>query len=167
MHLRSIGLRRVALVSAAALALAAASAAPVAADQSNHTEYLPVWVTSDGMSAGYPSPRAGHVVNIHTSGPTVFALERYQLNGAAPDTTFSVVLQFNAGSCSGDYAFLFANGATLTTDAAGNAHARVRITPQEVADFGLHNTSWGITGTFVDDAGVAAYSTACANVYID
>jgi len=167
MRHRFPGRLRAALVAFAALALLAVSVAPVAADQSNHTERLPIWVTSDGMRAGYPSLRAGQVVNIHASGPTVFALERYQLNGAAPDTAYAVVLQFHAGSCSGDFAFPFANGATLQTDAGGNAHAKVRITPQDVADFGLHDTDWGIVWTFVDGAGVAAYATPCANVHID
>ena len=113
MHHRPLSLRRAIVVVVATLALAAVSAVPVAADQGYHTDRLPVWVTADGVSAGYPSLRAGQVVNIHASGPTVFAHERYMLNGAAPDT------------------------------------------------------SWGIVWTFVDDAGVAAYSTACADVHID
>jgi hypothetical protein len=167
MHHHPLSLRRAIVVVVAALALAAVSAVPVAADQGYHTDRLPVWVTADGVSAGYPSLRAGQVVNIHVSGPTVFALERYQLNGAAPDTSFAVVLQFYAGSCGGSYAMPFPNGVTLNTDAAGNAVGRVEITPQQVADFGLHDTSWGIVWTFVDDAGVAAYSTACADVHID
>ena len=167
MHVRFPTGRRAILAGAAALLLVVVGTGPVAADQSNHTERLQIAVTADGLGAGYPSLRTGQIVNIHASGPMVFALERYQLNGAAPDTAYNVVLLFNAGSCSGDFAFPFANGVTLVTDAQGDAHGKILITPQDVADFGLHDTDWGITWTFVDGQGVTAYSTPCTNVHID
>ena len=88
------------------------------------------------------------------------------IGGAKPDTAYAVVLLLFAGSCSGPLAFPFANGAVLTTDAHGNAHGQVKITPDEVASFGLHDTDWGITWTLVA-GGVAAYTTDCSQVHID
>jgi hypothetical protein len=36
--------------------------------------------------------QSGFVVNIHPNGPVIFAHEIYQLNGAAPSTTYQVML---------------------------------------------------------------------------
>jgi hypothetical protein len=155
------------LLSAALAFLLLASASPVLADQSNHTTQLPLWLTPTGEAAGHPTLRAGQVVNIHANGPVVFAIENYLLNGAKPMTSYAVVLGFNVGSCGGAFAFPFPNGATLTTDASGNAHGQARVTPEQVASFGLHDTDWGIVWTFVDGDGVAAYSTTCTDVHID
>jgi hypothetical protein len=158
---------RAALILGALGLLLAATASPAAADQSNHTEHLAVTLTSEGSAMGYPALRAGQVVNIHAQGPVVFAIEDYLLNGARPATTYAVVLEFFAGSCSGAFAFPFANGVVLSTDRNGDAHGQARITPAEVAAFGLHDTDWGIAWTFVDPHGVKAYATACTQVHID
>jgi hypothetical protein len=149
------------------VALLVAGAAPVAADQSNHTEYLVVTRTAAGAAAGHPALRSGHVVNIHAQGPQVFAIEGYELNGARPMTDYAVVLELYAGTCSGGLAFLFPNGAVLSTDAAGNAHGQARIVPEQVAELGLHDTDWGIVWDFVDPDGSTAYQTACTQVHID
>jgi hypothetical protein len=168
MHPARLGRRSHGVLLSAALAvLLLASASPALADQSNHTTRLPLSLTPAGEAAGYPVPRAGQVVNIHANGPVVFAIEDYLLNGAKPTTSYAVVLDFYAGSCAGAFAFPFANGTTLITDANGDAHGQARITPEQVAAFGLHNTDWGIVWTFVDGAEVAAYSTACTDVHID
>jgi hypothetical protein len=160
-------IRRVVAALAAGLLLLSVGVAPVAADQSNHTEHLRVSLTAAGAASGYPELRAGQVVNIHAQGPTVFAIEDYLLNGAMPSTSYDVVLGFYAGSCSGPFAFPFANGVVLATDAHGDAHGQARITPGEVASFGLHDTDWGIVWTFVDPSGVVAYATPCTDVHID
>lgn len=55
---------------------------------------------------------------------------------------------------------------TLSTDSQGDARGQAWITPEMVAEFGLHDTDWGITWTFVE-GGVTAYSTGCADVHID
>jgi hypothetical protein len=165
--MRPIPVRRLAAIVGAGLLALSVGAAPVAADQSNHTEHLAVALTPAGAAAGHPGLRAGQVVNIHAQGPVVFAIEDYLLDGAAPSTSYDVVLLFYQGSCEGDFAFPFANGVTLTTDMHGNAHGQARITPDEVAAFGLHETDWGIVWTFVDPEGVAAYATSCTQVHID
>jgi hypothetical protein len=158
-------MRSLRLVPIALLALAV-TAGPALADQSHHTDHLALSVTAAGSAAGHPELRSGQVVNTHTSGPVNFAIEGYTINGAKPNTAYAVVLLLFAGSCSGPLAFPFVNGVVLTTDAQGNAHGQAKISPDDVAAFGLHDTDWGITWTLV--AGdVAAYTTDCAEVHID
>jgi hypothetical protein len=144
----------------------AATAGPVVADQSQHTARLSLSVTAAGAAAGHPELQSGQIVNTHASGPVNFAIEDYMINGARPDTAYAIVLLLFAGGCSGPLAFPFANGAVLTTDAHGVAHGQAKITPEQVAAFGLHNTNWGITWTLVA-GGVAAYTTDCSRVHID
>ena len=144
----------------------AVTAGPALADQSQHTARLSLSVTAAGTAAGHPELQSGQVVNTHTSGPVNFAIENYMVNGAKPDTTYHVVLLLFAGSCSGPLAFPFANGAVLTTDAHGDAHGQAKISPAQVAAFGLHNTDWGIVWTLVAGS-VTAYTTACSQVHID
>jgi hypothetical protein len=144
----------------------AVTAGPAFADQSQHTARLALSVTAAGAAAGHPELRSGQVVNTHASGPVNFAIEDYVINGAMPGTAYDVVLLLFAGSCSGPLAFPFANGAVLTTDAHGVAHGQAKITPEDVAAFGLHDTDWGITWTLVS-GGVSAYTTDCSPVHID
>jgi hypothetical protein len=144
----------------------AVTAGPTFADQSQHTARLSLSVTAAGTAAGHPELRSGHVVNTHTNGPVNFAIENYMVNGAKPDTSYAVVSLLLTGSCSGPLAFPFANGAVLTTDARGDAHGQAKISPAQVATFGLHDTDWGITWTLVAD-GVTAYTTTCSQVHID
>jgi hypothetical protein len=144
----------------------AITAGPAFADQSQHTDHLALSVTAAGAAAGHPELRSGQVVNTHTSGSVNFAIEDYMVNGAKPGTAYAVVLLLFAGSCSGPLAFPFANGVVLSTDAQGNAHGQAKITPDDVASFGLHDTDWGITWTLVA-GGVAAYTTDCSQVHID
>ncbi len=149
-------------------ALVLAMVAPAAlADRSYHTDRVEVTVTAAGAQADYPALRHGQVLNIHASGPTVFALEQYMLAGAKPDTDYAVVLSLQAGDCAGPFAMLFPNGLVLTTNSNGDAHGQVRFTPDEVGSFGLHNTDWGITWTFVAANNIVAYASACSNVHID
>ena len=139
---------------------------PAFADQTYHTENLPLSLTLAGTAAGEPQLLAGHVVNIHTQGPVNFAIEDYLLNGAKPNTTYSVVLSVEAGSCSGPFLFLFPNGATVVTDAQGNGHNQLKLTPAQVSALGLHGAHLGITWLMVDGS-IAAYSTTCSDVHID
>jgi hypothetical protein len=151
-------------LSLAFLLAMALTAGPAVADQSHHTDHLRLSVTAAGAAAGHPELRSGQVENTHTSGPVNFAIEDYTINGAKPHTAYAVVLLLFAGNCSGPLAFPFANGAVLTTDAHGNAHAQAKISPEGAS--GLHDTDWGITWTLVA-GGVAAYTTDCAQVHID
>src|SRR5439155_10936114 len=104
------------------LLVMAITAGRAVADESQPTTPLSLSVTAAGTAAGHPELQSGQVVNTHTSGPENFAIEDYMVNGAKPDTTYSVVLLLFAGSCSGPLAFPFVNGAVLATDAHGDAH---------------------------------------------
>ncbi len=139
---------------------------PVLADQTYHSENLPLSLTPQGSAAGEPQLQAGHVVNIHTQGPVNFAIEDYMLNSAKPNTTYRVVLSVQGGGCGGPFLFLFPNGATVMTDAQGNGHNQLKITPAQVAALGLHGAHLGITWLMVDGP-IAAYSTPCSDVHID
>jgi hypothetical protein len=89
------------------------------ADQSFHTSHADVHPV-----AGAPL-RSGFVNDIHTQGVTIGAQERYQLNGAQPDTTYTVALWIypaGSGSCAGAPVVKFATE-TFTTNAAGNGEA--------------------------------------------
>ena len=143
------------------------SAPPVFADQSFHSTRLPLALTAAGQTAGHPELRAGHVVDIHTNGPVVYAMEEYLLNGAKPDTDYQVVLHFymNTACTPGGLFDFILPGVTLTTDSLGNANGRARSTPADILEI-LHNTDWGITWTF-ESGGVAAYITPCAHVHLD
>lgn len=93
--------------------------ATAAADQSFHTSHADVHPI-----AGAPL-RSGFVNDIHTQGVTIGAEERYQLNGAEPNTTYSVALWIYAagsGSCAGATTAKFTTE-TFTTNAAGNGEA--------------------------------------------
>jgi hypothetical protein len=71
-----------------------------------------------------------------------------------------------AGGCGGPFLFLFPNGATVVTDAQGNGHNQLKITPAQIAALGLHGAHLGITWLMVDGP-IAAYSTPCSDVHID
>ena len=128
-----------------ALLVLALTAGPTLADKTHHTDHLTLSVTAAGAAAGHPELLSGQVVNTHTSGPVNFAIEGYTINGAKPDAAYAVVLLLFTGSCSGPLAFPFANGVVLNTDAHGDAHGQAKISPDDVAAFGLHDTDWGIT----------------------
>ena len=86
--------------------------------------------------------RSGFVENIHANGPTIYAHEQYVLNGAAPNTTYHVVLMIFPGdtTCSGAPAVSIPT-ATIQTNTAGNGVAFHVFTPAD-AD-GLHGATVG------------------------
>jgi hypothetical protein len=158
-------MRLVRAILVATVALLSVSV-PVFADQTYRSENLPLSLTPQGSAAGDPQLQSGHVVNIHTQGPVNFAIEDYMLNGARTNTTYRVVLSLQAGGCGGPFLFLFPNGATVVTDAQGNGHNQLKITPAQIAALGLHGAHLGITWLMVDGP-IAAYSTPCSDVHID
>jgi hypothetical protein len=91
-------------------------AAAASADQFFHTAHAEVHPIGDAPL------RSGFVNDVHTQGVTIGAQERYQLNGAEPETTYSVALWIYArgsGSCAGTPLRMFETE-TFTTNAAGN-----------------------------------------------
>jgi len=162
-------LERLTKISAGLLviALIAVLPLPVYADQVFHTEQLPLILTSAGAAAGHPVLLSGHVVDIHANGPQIYALERYMLGGAKPDTSYQVKLNFSLTGCEHPQKFLFPT-ALLTTNAQGDAHGNFTFTPATVRAAGLHaGMTLGITWLFVSD-GITAYQTpSCIDVGLD
>ena len=126
--------------------------------------------TTAGADAVYHSERLefaaggdpdfhGQVVNIHPNGPVNGALERYQVVGATPDTTYAVWIQ----TCDGGFAD-FINTTDLVTDKQGNGHAAARFTAEDLDPFegAVVTIRWALKL-----GGVAVYTTDCTTVTID
>ena len=147
------------VVASAALAALLFAGGDASADRVYHSERLPL--SSTGLE-GHPELRSGHVVNIHPNGPENGALERYSLNGAAPNTAYAVVIVVDT-SCGGDFLFELPT-VTVQTNARGVGHGRLRFTPEDLAD--LSGATLGVHWEFrVDDD--AAYDTECTTVTLD
>ena len=151
-------MRRTTLAPALGLVILLAAAAPALADATLHSQHLALTPTADAPL------RSGFVQNIHANGPTVYALERYQLNGAVPDATFQVTLEVHVfdPDCSGPIGALIPTD-TFTTNAAGNGLGSARFTPEDVAAFptGTHGVDWVVTD------GTHEYRTGCTAVTLD
>lgn len=104
-------MRRLISILIAAIALTFA-AGPVAADSVYHSERLALVAETGAAGSGF-------VVNIHPNGPQVFALERYALRGAEPNTTYEVKLVIDGSTvlCGFPIEIPMASG---TTGVAGN-----------------------------------------------
>ena len=129
------------------------------ADAVYHTERVAL------VPVGEAPLRSGAVVNIHANGPELYAKEVYQLNGAAANTTYQVVLlgYLSNTSCSGA-ADLIIPTAVLLTNISGNGIASVIFTPEAMA--GLNGRTvrvmWQVwNGTTLD------YQTGCTEVILD
>ena len=150
-------MKRFPLVLVAALAALFFTSA-AAADQFFHTAHL------DLTPIGDAPLRSGFINDVHTQGVQIGAQERYVLNGALPDTTYSVALWIYArgsGSCAGSPLVRF-TAATITTNAAGNGEAgRTFPANPNAPPPGLAPTpiKWVVSLN-----GVPQYETACALV---
>jgi hypothetical protein len=152
--LRRHGIALVAL----ALAVFPLVASTAAADQyfhSSHAELTPI---------GAAPLQSGFVNDIHTNGVTIAAQERYQLNGAMPDTTYSVALRisFTDPTCT-VVNFVFPT-ATFTTNGNGNAeanHTFYAASPLPPPNPRLIYIRW-----VVSSGGAAQYQTACVPVTV-
>jgi hypothetical protein len=131
----------------------------VSADAVYHTERLEL------EPVGGAPLRSGSVVNIHANGPNVYAREVYQLNGAAANTHYQVVLLGYAGntSCSGAPDLVIPT-AVIHTNTSGNGLASFVFTPANVADFrGLTvGVMWQVW-----NGDTLEYQTACTVVTLD
>ena len=147
-----------ALAFAASVFAIGALAPAASADAVYHTERLRL------TPVGGAPLRSGFVQNIKAEGPTVYAHEIYVLNGAQPNTTYTVTNNFYVGSwCTGEvWPF---DMAVMTTNAGGNANAGVLIGPADLAgvDLGVHGVMW----TVRDATNTVVYQTACTAVTID
>lgn len=139
-------------VSVLVAVLALGPAVTASADNVYHSERLEF--------VGADADFHGQVINIHPNGVVNGALERYQVIGAAPQTSYDVWIQV----CSvGGFAD-FIRTAGIVTDRRGNGHARAKFTPAELAPFAGATIS--IRWVLKTD-GVITYTTACTEVTID
>jgi hypothetical protein len=146
------------IVAVAALVTSLAMAVPASADQAFHTQRIPLSPVADAPL------QSGAVIDIHTQGPTIYAQERYLLVGAQAQTTYQVtLLVYSDPGCT---ALLFAiPTATMTTNAAGNAHGKATFSPQDVQ--GLARTTYYLVWQVSVQGGAVAYRTGCIPVRLD
>jgi hypothetical protein len=108
--------------------------------------------------------RSGYVENIHANGPNVFAHEQYVVNGAAPNTTYQVVLMAfpSDTTCSGSPITIPTS--MIATNAAGNGNAYHVFTPADAE--GLHGLTLGGKWVLMNE-NTAQYTTACVTIHLD
>ena len=148
-----------AALSLTALAALVGSAGTAFADATFHTERISL------LPVGGAPLQSGFVVDIHANGPQNYALERYQLDGAAPNTSYQVQsLVFLNTTCSGAPA-LVAPDATLETNASGNGEAGHQIPPSFIPP-ALHGATVTIIWQVLK-GGTVAYQTGCVTVALD
>jgi hypothetical protein len=127
--------------------------------RSDHIEFHPV---------GNQPLRSGFVQNIHANGPQVYAVERYVLNGASPNTEFYIkplIYLVNADCTEGVFPFPIEN--TLTTNHVGNGTTSLTLRPEAAA--GLDGLTINVRWQLLVGApgGPVAYETECAVVTLD
>jgi len=146
-------------VATAAVVAAFAALAPTAtADQYFHTSH------ADLTPVGSASLRSGFVNDVHTNGVRIAAQERYQLNGAQPNTTYAVSLfiSFVDSTCAApDLVF---PTASFTTNAAGNGEAG--FTFYQSSPPPPPNPQTVYIRWVVSSGGVPQYQTGCIPVVI-
>lgn len=156
-----------------------AAGSPATADQEFHTVRLP-WLATG--APGHPPLRAGHVIDIHSDSDATAGHELYMVNGAAPNTPYTVVLDINLSGCGGPGPLLpFANGVVVTTDDQGKGTGSVFLGQEQLRIVvGLTlGITWRLvvnpqiviepgTGLPIALGGLSAYTSgACTPVFID
>ena len=145
------------------LSLTAFLSNPVSANQAYHTQNLELTLTQAGMLAGNPVLRAGHVVNIHASGPNIGAIERYLIEGAKPNTSYNVVTDVFL-SCGGTH-LLQLHDTVLMTNGNGDAQGGIVLSDTTLDGFvdGGTSLTLGVQWSLLS-GGIAAYQTVCTTV---
>lgn len=141
-----------------ALLWSMAAPALVMADQSYHTERLPLRLTAVGEAAGH-TLRNGMVVNSHPNGPVNGAIETYVLEGAKPNAEYEVWWVVEGVGP------VF-TGVVVSTDKQGNGRAQLHIPRQWQIDMGLTNIDLTIMWVFMS-GGLDVYVTDWTEVHID
>jgi hypothetical protein len=152
-------MKRLLLLTASALVVAALAPPVASADRVYHSEHL------NFVAVGGAPLRSGFVQNIKAEGPRVYAHEIFVLNGARARTTYAVTRDFFFldPACTGTLVFR-SPVATLATNTSGNTRGEARVKPADVAGFeGVHGVTW----TVRDAGGALAYRTRCTAVTLD
>jgi hypothetical protein len=147
-------MRAVFAVGAVVLALAPSALAD-AVYHSSHIALTPV---------GAAPLHSGFVENIHPDGPNIFAHEQYVLNGARPNTTYTVTIHVGSTSCDPSASLFSLETSTFTTNPAGNASTFHVFTPSDVG--ALANSTIHAFWT-VSTGGSVAYQTTCQTIRLD
>ncbi len=142
-----------ALVALVSLALVPSASA----DQVYHSQHIEL------MPTGNAPLRSGFVENIHVNGPNIFAIERYVLNGAAPNEKYTVTLLLADPECTSVFAAV--PTATFSTNKAGNGTSMAVVRLDDVPEF-LHDGTFGVRWEITSDSG-EVYSTECTLVSTD
>lgn len=143
--------------SAITVLVTALCGAPAWGDAVYHSQHIPL------EPVGSAPLRSGFVENIHANGPTVYAMERYALVGAAPGSYAVTLHLFADSSCStviGPFPSI-----TFATNAVGNGVGHLRLPPSAIPT-GFHGATIGIIWELAGDTG-ATYETACSTVVLD
>jgi hypothetical protein len=145
-----------------ALALAALVFVPAAvADAVFHSTHAPL------SPVGGAPLRSGFVEIIHINGPINAAHDDYVLNGASPNTTYTVTLHIStAGDPSCATPFVVAPVATLVTNGSGNGEVDAVFPPALIDALGIHNSTVHVYFTFGTGGGVS-YTTSCLTSQLD
>jgi len=152
-------LRRNAL-GAVVLALVALPvvASTATTDQFFHTSH------ADLTPIGSAPLQSGFVNDIHTNGVTIAAEERYQLNGAMPDTAYSVALHISFVDPTCTVVNAVFKTVTFTTNESGNGEAGFtfhQASPPPPPNPRAIYIRW-----VVSTAGVPQYQTECVRVVV-
>jgi len=143
-----------AVVSAAAL-LALTSTA--FADQAFHTLKAPL------SAVGNAPLHSGWVSDSHANGPIIGAHEEYHVNGASPNTTYQVVIQFYPGVTGCPGGAVAVPTASFTTNVSGNGNANWVFPGGPRGPVTQNSAIWQLVGP----GNVVAYQTDCQLVLID
>ena len=134
-------------------------ALPAGADAAYHASHLPLHATASAPL------RSGFVENIHANGPTVYAHENYNVNGADTNTSYQVVLSIWATNtaCAGTPTLEIPT-AVVTTNGAGNGSAHVVFRPEDAGD--LRGSTVREMWTLTTDGSIE-YATDCEVITLD
>ena len=152
----------VATSSIVTLVVAALTLIPVAlADAVFHSTH------ADLRPVGGAPLRSGFVQIDHANGPVVFAHDNYVLNGASPNTTYTVTLHLSfAADTTCSSPFVDAPVAQLETNDAGNGKADAVFTPEGIGALGVHNSTVHVVFT-IGSGNTVAYTTGCLTAQLD
>jgi len=133
-------------------------ASTATADQFFHTSH------ADLTPIGSAPLQSGFVNDIHTNGVTIAAEERYQLNGAMPDTTYSVALHISFVDPTCTVVNAVRTTATFTTNESGNGEAG--FTFYQASQPPPPNPRTIYIRWVVSSGGVPQYQTECVRVVV-
>src|SRR5215475_5548125 len=145
-----------AVVSAVAVFAPAATALADSAPQAFHTLIAPL------SAVGNAPLHSGWVSDSHANSAVIGAHEGYHVNGASPNTTYQVVIQFYPGvtGCPGNAVAV--PTASFTTNASGNGNAKWVFPGGPRAPITQNSAIWQLVGP----GNVVAYQTDCQLVLI-